>query len=206
MPSLPCDIVLLPNEELAQKAISGSRLLASYDALFTLEMGKFYPHMSLYMFQLNESDIPKVEIALKGIAALSQTILGKATRYFLGEGFGVGYIDPEYEVTEELSSLQHGVIEAINPLRAGMRESDIIKMQDATGEKLENLKTYGYPAVGTLFRPHMTLTRLKAHTPEALDVLPDSNTFTGAFDRIGLFEMGTNGTCIRQLAVFDLPS
>ncbi len=205
MSSLPCDVVLLPTSELATKAIEASKTTKKYDSFFTLEYGAFYPHMSLYMFQLNETDISKVEEVLAKIAKDTKAVSAKATDYRLGEGFGAGYVDPEYEVTEELSGLQNRVIEVVNPIRAGMRESDVRKMQDAEGLKLENLQKYGYPAVGTLFRPHITLTRLKEHNPKVLDLLPqDISTFSGVFDRLGLFEMGENGTCIRKIAEFKL--
>lgn len=205
MNSLPCDVVLLPSADLASKAIEASTATKQYDSFFTLEDGSFYAHMSLYMFQLNETDVSRVEEVLAKIAKDTNAISAKATSYRLGEGFGVGYVDPEYEVTEELSGLQSRVIEAVNPILAGMRESDVRKMQDAEGLKLENLKRYGYPAVGDLFRPHITLTRLKEHNPKVLDLLPqDISTFSGVFDRLGLFEMGDNGTCIRKIAEFKL--
>lgn len=205
MTSIPCDIVLLPSVELAHKAIEASKATKQYESFFTLEDGKYYPHMSLYMFQLNEADVSKVEEVLTSIAKGTQAVSAKATSYSLGTGFGVGYVDPEYEVTDELSSLQDNVIEAVNPIRAGMRESDIKKMQDAEGIKLENLQKYGYPAIGDLFRPHITLTRLKEHNPKVLELLPqDVATFNGIFDRLGLFEMGENGTCIRKIAEFPL--
>lgn len=205
MSSLPCDIVLLPSLELANKAIEASNAARQYENYFTLEDGKFYPHMSLYMFQLNEADIPKIEEVLSKIAKDFNIVSAKATTYSLGKGFGVGYVDPEYEVTDELSGLQNKVIEAVYPMRAGMRESDIKKMQDAEGLKLKNLEKYGYPAIGNLFRPHITLTRLKEHNPGVLDLLPqDISTFDGVFDRLGLFEMGENGTCIRKIAEFSL--
>jgi len=205
MSSLPCDIVLLPSPDLALKAIKASKETEKYESFFTLEEGKYYPHMSLYMFQLNEADISKVKEVLARIANDTKVITANATRYSLGTGFGVGYVDPEYEVTEELSNLQGSIIEAVNPLRAGMRESDVRKMQDAEGLKLENLQKYGYPAIGELFRPHITLTRLKEHNPKVLDLLPqDISTFSGVFDRLGLFEMGENGTCIRKIAELRL--
>lgn len=205
MSSLPCDIVLLPSSELATRAIQASKATKQYESFFTLEDGKYYPHMSLYMFQLNETDIAKVEEVLTRIARDTKPVSAKATTYSLGTGFGVGYVDPEYEVTEELSRLQNKVVEAVNPIRAGMRESDIKKMQDAEGIKLDNLKKYGYPAIGELFRPHITLTRLKEHNPKVLELLPqDVTTFSGVFDRLGLFEMGDNGTCIRKIAEFPL--
>lgn len=195
----------MPSSELATKTIEASKLTKQYESFFTLEDGKFYPHMSLYMFQLNEGDISRVEEVLANIAKDTATVSARATTYRLGEGFGVGYVDPEYEITDELSSLQHRVKEAVNPIRAGMRESDVKKMQDAEGLKLVNLQKYGYPAVGDLFRPHITLTRLKEHNPKVLELLPqDVSTFSGVFDRLGLFEMGENGTCIRKIVEFTL--
>lgn len=205
MSTLPCDIVLLPSAELSQKAIETSKSLEIYSPFFILEDGKYYPHMSLYMFQLDEGNIPRVEEVLSDIARDSSVVSAQATTYRLGEGFGIGYVDPEYEVSDELSSLQDAVIKAVNPIRSGMREKDIAKMQDAEGLKLENLQKYGYPAIGKLFRPHITLTRLKEHTPSVLESLPtDVTTFSGLFDKIGLFEMGDNGTCVRKIAEFEL--
>lgn len=203
--SIPCDVVLLPSKELAHKAIEASKAISSLDSFFTLELGKFYPHMSLYMFQLEEADLENVEALLSEITKQTQAVSATATKYSLGQGFGVGYVDSEYKVTDELTELQNVVVDAINPVRAGMRESDIAKMQDATGLKLENLQKYGYPAISSLFRPHTTLTRLKEHKPEVLNLLPnDVDNFSGMFDRMGLFEMSSNGTCIRQIAIWDL--
>lgn len=143
--SIPCDVVLLPSKELAEKAIEASKAASQYDSFFTLEIGTFYPHMSLYMFQLEEANIQHVEALLSKIAKQTPAVSATATKYSLGEGFGVGYVDPEYKVTNELVKLQNAVVDVINPVRSGMRESDIAKMQDAKGLKLENLQTYGYP-------------------------------------------------------------
>lgn len=204
--SIPCDLVLLPSKELADKAIEVSGVISQhYDSFFTLKYGEFYPHMSLYMFQLDGADIPRIEEVLTQVANATKAIRATATNYSLGPGFRVGYVDPEYEASNELKTLQDKVVDTVNPIRAGMRESDIAKMQDATGIKLENLEKYGYPAIGELFRPHVTLTRLKEHVPEVLELLPeDIATFSGLFDRIGLFEMGVNGTCVREIATREL--
>lgn len=199
MNTIPCDLVLLPHSDLANKAIEASNTLSKFGSIFTLKIGEYYPHMSLYMFQLDVADIAKVEAIMQEVADSTPVVQAKATKYSLGQGFGVGYVDPEYRVTDELAAIQNRIVAALNPVRAGMRESDINKMQDATGLKLENLQKYGYPTIGELFRPHVTLTRLDSHKPEVLDVLPDIQEFSGVFDRIGLFEMGANGTCIRQI-------
>lgn len=204
MSTLPCDLVLLPESSLAEKAVAASQALARLDSKFTLDNKNFYAHMSLYMCQLDEADIPKVEELLQAIAAKTPPYTAPATRYDLGTGYSEGYIDAEYEATEQMHAIQMSVIEAINPVRAGMRDKDIAKMEDATGVKLENLKTYGFPSIGELFRPHMTLSRLQEYKPDAVDSLPELAEFDGTFDRLGLFEMGDNGTCVRKLAEIPL--
>lgn len=199
MSSISCDIVLLPEEPLAEKAISASKKLAQFGGLFLLEDGKRYPHMSLYMFEINTDNIAKVEDALRQIAGRFSVVKAKADKYNLGQGYSIGYIDPEYAASDELHAIQDAVVEAVNPIRTGMRNKDVAKMEDATGVQLQNFQKYGYPSIGELFRPHITLTRFDDYKPEALEVLPDISEFNGNFDRLGLFEMGDNGTCVRKI-------
>lgn len=205
MNSLPCDIVLLPSDELTDYAVEVSKSLQKYDANFTLGVGKCYPHMSLYMFQLNVDDIPRIEATLKRIAKDFPAYAATATTYTMDEGHAAGSVFPQYEITPKLRKLQEDVITAVNPIRCGMREKDKAKMVDATGVKLQNLQQFGYPSIGELFHAHITLTRLKGYRPEVLQTLPDIQSFSGTFNRIGLFEMGDFGTCIRPLAIVDLP-
>lgn len=108
--------------------------------------------------------------------------------------------------SQELSAqgLQDRIVKTFNNLRADMRESDKQKMTDATGLKLENLQKYGYPSIGELFRPHITLTKFPVDIEPDLSILTPATDFTGEFTRLGLFEMGPNGTCIRKIAEFQL--
>ena len=50
----------------------------------------------------------------------------------------------------------------------------------------------------------MTLSRLKEHKPEVLDLLPAISGFDGKFVKLGLFEMGSNGTCVRMITTVEL--
>ncbi len=85
-----------------------------------------------------------------------------------------------------------------------MRGKDVERMKTATGLTLENYQNFGYKYVGDLFRPHITLTRFGSEQQTAVELLPDISTFNGVFDRIGLFEMGDNGTCIREIESWEL--
>lgn len=202
---IPCDIVLLPEGLQLAEAVRCSELLAGQGALFTLDNEHFYAHASLYMFQMDVSRQAECESVLQEIASKFKTQeLVQAGYYYLDNGPGKGYVDIMFERNVVADELQQTVVTAFNLLRAGMRESDMAKMADATGLKLENLQKYGYPAVGELFRPHVTLTKFPAETEPDLSVLPSPTIFTGRFTKLGLFEMGENGTCIRRIATFDL--
>jgi len=198
--SISCDVVLLPNTELSAKALSASQSLAQFDSLFTIDNNDFYAHSSLYMLELKTADLDKAVTLLQTIAKQLQPISGVATRYDQKERF----IDAEYEVTAELSQLQMQVINTLNDVRNGMRAKDKERMLSATGVALKNFQQYGYKPVGELFRPHITLTRFNDEPTNAQSVLPDVATFSGTFDRLALFEMGDNGTCVRKIAEWNL--
>ena len=203
--TLPCDIVLLPSREQARLAASASQQLASQGSLFTLDNEHFFAHSSLYMFQMNVSDQVACIDALRRLAEQTKSQQLTQDGYFYQDsGHGKGYVDIAFKRNTEADALQQRTVEAFNSLRAGMRESDKAKMTDATGLKLENLQKYGYPAIGALFRPHITLTKFPIEIEPNLAGLPDPSIYTGEFTHIGLFEMGTNGTCIRKIAEFEL--
>ncbi len=199
--SIPCDVVILPNPLLAQMAIEASRDLTEFGTKFTLKEGEYYPHTSLYMLQLKEEDIYRVEELLSVIAQATTPLQLTVTSYDQAEG----YIDVEYARDEAIDLLQDEVVKALNPVRDGMRVKDKARMVNTQGVALENLKQYGYRSVGELFRPHITFTRLNSSEtiPQLEKLLGDAEKFSGLFTRIGLFEMGDNGTCVRKISEFD---
>lgn len=198
--ALPCDIVILPNTELAQKAITTSQQLQNLGTLFELTSTGPFPHASLYMTQLKEEDLDQVKTILASIAAVTPLLSLQATRYDQADG----YIDVEYARTDTLDKLQTTVIGAINPIRDGMRAKDHARLLEATGQARQNLEQYGYRGVGDLFRPHLTFTRFADSQSIDTSSLPQLSQFNGIFPSLGLFEMGDNGTCIRKIAEFPL--
>jgi hypothetical protein len=200
MESKPCNIVLLPNSELTAKIISISETLRLHGTLFTLKNGSFYPHMSLYMFELKNNDYQSVQDVLQEISTTQSEYNLAAVKY----DQKMSFIDAEYEVTSELLSLQDLIISKINPIRNGMREKDKQRMEQADGLKRDYFKKYGYPNVKELFRPHVTFTRFSQERLFDVDQLPKISTFNGAFNKLGFFESGDNGTCIRLISSYDL--
>lgn len=195
------DIVLLPSKELAEKTIAASNATRPYDSYFLLEDGKFYPHVSLYMFQLEESAVAQVRSMMNEVAAVTPAMQLRAVAYV----HSIGYTDIEYEKTDQLHALQNTVVENVNPIRSGDTPESHMELQVAANDRLKNLQQYGYSAIGEAFRPHITLTRLKEHDTGVLDLLREEpEAYSGRFDRIGLFEMGPHGTCVKQIDTWDL--
>ena len=200
MSSIACDVVILPNNELSAKAISASQKLAALDTVFTLKVGEFYPHASVYMLQLNETDIPSAKELLANVAAITNELQLTATTYDQTKCF----FDTEYLKPKVLQSLQDDVVAALNPIRDGLRDKDKPRMLESAGLALENYKNYGWNTIGDLYRPHMTLTRFKNEQANPQELLPDVSSFRGTFSRLALFEMGDNGTAVRMIAEFEL--
>jgi 2'-5' RNA ligase len=195
MESKPYDIALLPSDEIKEKAIDQSGKLSRFGSLFTLAGDGPFPHISIYMFQLKADDIGKVEDSLRRISSIIGRFELITAKYFEV----MNYIDVEYQKTMELEQLQDGIIKDINPLRDGMRANDQERLKNATGEAKTNLEKYGTMNVYSLFRPHLTFTRFTSEVPGVIDKLPDKKTFDGYFDKLGLFELGEEGTCIKEV-------
>lgn len=200
MTSIPCDVVILPSDELAQRIIALSKKLQTHNSLFTLDGQNFYPHSTLYMTQLKLESLDEISALLADIAANLPPFDLTATNYAQAKG----YLDLEYRHTKTLDQLQMAVIEAVNPLRDGIREKDQTKMLEAVGFARDNFEKYGYQYVGKLFRPHSTITRFENDKVIDTKALPDHSQFSGQFVKLGLFEMGDNGTCVRELVAFKL--
>ena len=190
-----CDIVLFPSSNLSKKAILASKKLEKLNSLFTLGDDKYFPHISLYVFVLNEVDMHLVKETLDLISENTNRLTLEAYTY----GHIDRFIDAEYKKSTELTYLQENVIKSVNPISSGMRQIDIDRMKIASGEELQNYNDYRYRYVGSLFRPHMTLTRFSKDNQKSSDVLGDISEFSGIFDRIGLVELGDNGTAASKL-------
>lgn len=210
MTSLPTfDAVLLPTEEIGRRSVEASRILARNGTEFTLRDGEFYPHLSLYMGNFSQQNLWAAELLLVEIAKETLPLRLKAERYT--QDLEQGMIEVTYENTGPITHLQKVVISALNPLRRGLRERDPVGrvlrkwLPTTTGEVRENLEQYGYDEIGSHFRPHITFSRfirrdLRVDTAD----LPLLAAYDGVFPRLGLFEMGEHGTCIRRVVELEL--
>lgn len=199
MDSKPYDVVLIPEESVANKAIALSERLKKYDTLFTLDNVNFFPHLSSYMLQLNDDGLNKACEELSRIAEETSSIRAIASHYHYEDN----YVNVEYVKSPELIAIQTKVLERLNPLRDGMRDKDRARLEEATGETKKNLLNFGYRSVGNLFLPHVTFTRFTEDTEHVVKTFPSKEEFDGNFVSLGIFEMGDNGTCITMITSWD---
>ncbi len=198
------DVVLLPSPELREQAIATSEQLAKQKGGQFILDDQHEPHLSLYMVPL-EADV--VQEAVARLEIVAQAIGPQAVRAVAYQ-LARGYLDVEFKKTEALVAIQKDVVDRINPLRRNaIMEFDASLVDKVFGEVLENIMKYGFRTVGpNHFRPHMTFTRFAdEHTRVDLrGGMPRLATFSGTFDRLGLYKLGQHGTCSELVAAFDL--
>lgn len=192
------DVVLLPNRELSQLAITTSRKLNTLNPLFTLKTETCYPHLSLLMSRFDDRQINLVTEEISSISKTHNAISLKAMEYHESRG----YFDVEYIRNHSVGDIQQEVVEKISPLRTN--DGSEQGQNDLSAEEKDNLSKYGYKYVSDLFRPHVTLARFKDAKEVPRYLLPDINLFNGSFDRIGLFVLGVHNTCVCKIAEFNL--
>lgn len=196
----PYDVVLIPEPKLADFAVQASESLRLAGTHFTLDNRNFFPHISLYMLQLTGDNLNKA-VALLADIAHETAIVRAVPKEFHYED---DYVDVEYLKTEDLIILQNKVVERLNPIRSGLLENDKARLASATGQQKANLLEYGYRSVGELFRPHLTFTRFTSPQDQVMNKLPNKNQFAGSFPKLGIFDKGDNGTCVRKVKSWQL--
>ena len=202
-------IVLLPPQEIDKKSIETSQFLEKFGTDFTLNTTDKISHLSLYMANFTPENLEKAMAALKSIAAAAPPLPLQATAY--AHDFDQGMFEIGYEKTENLVALQQKIVESLNPLRLGLRAKDPVGhtlsewIPQLSGEQRENYDAFGYDEIGGLFRPHITFTRFTRRDLEVdTSILPPPEEFSGTFATLALFEMGENGTCVREVAAWKL--
>ncbi len=115
------------------------------------------------------------------------------------------WLDMGYEREESIQRLHNLVLEAVGKFRVKEESAEQKEeWSDMSPERQENLELYGASEIRSLYRPHLTLTRLVEKTDErVLDNLPEQD-FSFTANAIALYELGDYGTCHSVLGEFVL--
>jgi len=199
MAEIAVDAVLLPSEEMADKAIEANKeLLKQCPDKIVLDKEGCLPHISLAMGCIDEKDIADIDKALQAIA--KQTSLGRlsvidihTSENSAGEQVSVLQI----ERTEALQSLHEEVMRRLAPYFNYDATADMVLSPPMASEStLAWIKSYSVKSSFEKFFPHITIG------------YGEINNFSFPIkltaSKLALCHLGNHCTCRRILASAEL--
>lgn len=195
------NVILLPPKEISQKAIRLSKeITKEFKAFFVLN-NNCVPHISLYHAAYPARNLSKIKDAITSIVNNISAFPVELTTVFWQKK---GWLDFQATKSESLVNLHDLVVKNLNYLREGrIMDSDKKNFDSYPAEEQKSLKLYGYLHSKKLFRPHLTITKLKKdNADQAADKIKGENlSFTA--NTIALSKLGDYGTCINILEKWE---
>jgi len=206
MAEIAVDVVLLPSEEIADKAIAANKeLLKQCADKIVLDKENCLPHISLAMGCIDERDIDNIEKVLRTIAKQSSlgqlNIIGIHTgTNSAGEKVSVFQI----EKTEALQLLHEEVMQKLAPYFSYDVTADMVLSPPMAGEStLAWIKNYPEKSSFEKFSPHITIGYGEINDysfPIKLAV----STARCPVEKLALCHLGNHCTCRKILASVKL--
>lgn len=200
----PLNVLIQPDSEVRHQAIAWCEVIARrYPTAYVLDDDRAIVHLTLYQTEYPTRNRQQIERQLVEIASQAEPfdIELAGLRPYIGHIF--------YEAERAnvyLSSLHKKIAERLNPLREdhitdNFRE--MMEMDDVPDERKQNIKTWGYPDFGSLYSPHITLTRLTDYrlAQQAIKLV-DPRNLKFRVTQIALGECGPDGVCPRIIRTF----
>jgi len=208
MAEIAVDVVLLPSEEMADKAIAANKeLLKQCADKIVLDKENCLPHISLAMGCIDERDIADIEKVLQVIAKQSSlgqlSVIGIHTETnSAGEQVSVLQI----EKTESLQSLHEEVMQRLSAYFNYDVTEDMVLSPPMAGEStLAWIKSYPEKSSFAKFFPHITIGygEINDYSFPPQGVL---RTIKFAVSKLALCHLGNHCTCRKILASVKLES
>lgn len=201
MAKIAVDVVLLPSEEMADKAVEANReLLKQCADKIVLDKESCLPHISLAMGCIDERDIADIEKILRTIA--KQSSLGQLSVIGLHSGTnsaGEQVSVIQIEKTEALQSLHEEVMGRVALYFSyDVRADMLLSPAMASESTLAWIKSYPEKSSFERFSPHITI---------GYGEINDYSFPTKfAVSRLALCHLGNHCTCRKILASIEYKS
>ncbi len=199
MAEMAVDVVLLPSEEMADKAIAANKeLLKQCADKIVLDKENCLPHISLAMGCIDERDIADIEKILQATAKQSSlgqlSVIGiHSSENSAGEKVSVLQI----EKTEALQSLHEEVMRRLAPYFNYDVTADMVLSPPMASEStLAWIKSYSEKSSFEKFFPHITI--------GYGEINDFSFPIEFAVSKLALCHLGNHCTCRRILASAEL--
>jgi 2'-5' RNA ligase len=196
-------VAFVPPESAKDLAVKlSAEISQKSEAYFVLDGKNFYPHITIYAPEFPAKNLDKVLFSIEELSKQISSVRFSFTK-MMPE---FGWIGVESKLSEEIKNIHIKIVQLLNPLHEGhLREKYLSETNDIANGEQDNIKLYGHPHVIDLYRPHLTLIRLKdkkAAEKIAGEIDWPLKEFT--LDKIGVFKMGDHGTCVELIKEFNL--
>ncbi len=199
MSKIAVDVVLLPSDEMTDKAIrANAELVEKFGSEIVLNKENCLPHISLAMGCIDERDISSIEKVLKLIAGESP--LGNLTISNIRTSTNSrGEIVSVFEIvkTKKLQLLHEKVMKKLEPFFSYDVSEDMMYDEEATENTLPWIRKYPEKASFENFLPHITIGYGQ------IENVP-SFPMEFAVSRLALCHLGNHCTCRKILASIEL--
>ncbi|MFH1881745.1 MAG: hypothetical protein ABIL62_03415 [Planctomycetota bacterium] len=206
MAEIAVDVVLLPSEEMADKAIEANKeLLKQCPDKIVLDKESCLPHISLAMGCINKRDIADIEKILQAIA--KQSSLGQLSAIGIHTGTnstGEQVSVLQIERTEALQLLHEEVMQRLAPYFNYDVTADMVLSPPMASEStLAWIKNYSEKSSFEKFSPHITIGYGEINN---FSFPPQGVLWTIKFtaSKLALCHLGNHCTCRRILASAEL--
>jgi len=201
MAKIAVDVVLLPSEEMADKAIAANKeLLKQCPDKIVLDKESCLPHISLAMGCIDERDIADIEKILQTIAKQSSLGQLNVIGIHIGTNSGGEKVSVlQIEKTEALQLLHEEVMQKLAPYFSCDVTADMVLSPPMASEStLAWIKNYPEKSSFGKFLPHITI--------GYGEINDYSFPIEFAVSKLALCHLGNHCTCRKILASVKLES
>ncbi|MCH8119521.1 MAG: hypothetical protein IIC00_07320 [Planctomycetes bacterium] len=208
MAKIAVDVVLLPSEEMADKAIAANKeLLKQCADKIVLDKENCLPHISLAMGCIDERNIDNIEKVLRTIA--NQSSLGQLNIIGIHTGTnsaGEKVSVFQIEKTEALQSLHEKVMQRLSPYFSCDVTANMLLSPPRAGEStLAWIKEYPEKSSFEKFFPHITIGYGEIND-YSFPLKFAASTARCPVEKLALCHLGNHCTCRKILASVELQS
>jgi 2'-5' RNA ligase len=199
MSKIAVDVVLLPSDEMTDKAIrANTELVEKFGSEIVLNKENCLPHISLAMGCINEQDISQIKILLEAVASenpIRNLKVSGVQTSINARGETVSVF--EIEKTQELQSLHENIMKKVKPYFSYNVTDEMIYGRDAAETTMLWIENYPEKASFANYFPHITI---------GYGRLENDLSFPIEFiaSRLALCHLGNHCTCRKILASIEL--